>query len=80
MFSASPIPTNEFSVSGTWPRERDKAEYERHADYRRHKHVIEDAIMRRLLGDAAPEREVVIRSRRSRIAFPREILQSAMGS
>jgi hypothetical protein len=39
---------------------RHTAEYERHAEYRRHKYVIEDALMRRLLGDAAPDREVAI--------------------
>ena len=40
--------------------EREKAEFERRADYHKHKHVIEDAMMRRLLGDDAPEREVAI--------------------
>jgi hypothetical protein len=40
--------------------ERERAEFERRADYHKHKHVIEDAMMRRLLGDDAPEREVVI--------------------
>jgi hypothetical protein len=39
---------------------RETAEFKRWSEYRKNKHVVEDAIMRRLLGDEAVEREVAI--------------------